>query len=218
MSITENKVALAGKISSLIKPIEPIYGVDDLFQITVDVVRSSGAVDSLVCIFNINAFDFSNSEFNGKDDISKMKDKDVIIYGKLQTYIDEQRHLHVFVWAEYLTLGYAEPQNKVVLQGVIAHEPKHRITPLGREIADIFIKVPFMVGVQEALYEQSKKYSCFIPSICWGRTAKWAETLRIGKRISVVGRFQSRQYLKEGERKTAYELSIARMKLLDDLY
>lgn len=202
----ENKVAIAGKLAN--EPIEimPIYDVEGLFSVNVEVVRESGVIDTLQCIFNIDAVDVRTND-NLK--IHRLrKGEDVIIYGAVQTYRNDKGNMPLFIWCEYVTLGKAVEQNHVKLEGTIAKRPIHRFTPLGREITDIMLKVDYQVAVQEADYEAEKKWSCYIPCITWGRNAKWAENLQKGDKVILEGRLQSRDYVKQGEVKTTHELSV----------
>nr|WP_297937190.1 single-stranded DNA-binding protein [uncultured Lachnoclostridium sp.] len=208
MAKEENKVAIAGKLASGAKEIS-IYGVEGLYAANVDVVRTSGVIDTIKCIFNINAVDISTNE-NLK--IHRLRaGSEVIVYGAVQTYRDEKGHMPLFIWCEYITLGKAVEQNHVKLEGKIAKRPIHRFTPLGREITDIMLKVDYKIAVQEADYEAEKKWSCYIPCIVWGRNAKWAENLRKGDKVSLEGRLQSRDYVKQGEVKTTHEVSVQKI-------
>ena len=61
----------------------------------------------------------------------------------------------------------------------------------------------------------------YIPSIVWGRNAKFAKNLKVGDRIQMWGRVQSRDYEKkldngEVEKRVAYEVSISKIKRLDE--
>ena len=62
--------------------------------------------------------------------------------------------------------------------------------------------------------------SDYIPSIAWGRNARYSEKLKVGDRIRVWGRIQSREYQKrisdeETITRTAYEISISKMEVVD---
>lgn len=96
--------------------------------------------------------------------------------------------------------------------GYICKEPIYRKTPLGREIADVLIAV-----------NRSYKKSDYIPCILWGRNAKFCETLSVGTMVKLNGRIQSRTYEKKKEdgtviSKIAYEVSIAKFSVADNLY
>ena len=99
----------------------------------------------------------------------------------------------------------ADDENEIVLDGFLVKNPIYRVTPNGRQIADMMIAVNRPLGRSD-----------YIPCICWGKSAKWAENLEVGTEIFVQGRIQSREYIKrlsedESEIRKAYEVSIGRM-------
>ena len=99
----------------------------------------------------------------------------------------------------------ADDENEIILDGFIVKNPIYRVTPNGRQIADMMIAVNRPFGRSD-----------YIPCICWGGSAKWAENLEVGTEIFVQGRIQSREYVKrlsedESEIRTAYEVSIGKM-------
>ena len=103
------------------------------------------------------------------------------------------------------TKEYADDENEIVLDGFLVKNPIYRVTPNGRQIADLMIAVNRPFGRSD-----------YIPCVCWGGSAKWAENLEVGTEIFVQGRIQSREYIKrlsedESEIRTAYEVSIGRM-------
>lgn len=98
-----------------------------------------------------------------------------------------------------------DAENEIVLDGFLVKKPIYRVTPNGRQIADLMIAVNRPLGRSD-----------YIPCICWGKSAKWAENLEVGTEIFVQGRIQSRKYVKslsedESEIRTAYEVSIGKM-------
>ena len=99
----------------------------------------------------------------------------------------------------------ADDENEIILDGFLVKNPIYRVTPNGRQIADMMIAVNRPLGRSD-----------YIPCICWGKSAKWAENLEVGTEIFVQGRIQSREYVKrlsedESEIRTAYEVSIGKM-------
>ena len=100
-----------------------------------------------------------------------------------------------------------DDENEIILDGFLVKNPIYRVTPNGRQIADMMIAVNRPFGRSD-----------YIPCICWGGSAKWAENLEVGTEIFVQGRIQSREYIKrlsedESEIRTAYEVSIGRMRV-----
>lgn len=100
-----------------------------------------------------------------------------------------------------------DDENEIVLDGFLVKKPIYRVTPNGRQIADLMIAVNRPLGRSD-----------YIPCICWGKSAKWAENLEVGTEIFAQGRIQSREYVKrlsedESEIRTAYEVSIGKMRV-----
>ena len=100
--------------------------------------------------------------------------------------------------------------NSLKLIGYVCKPPIYRSTPFNREICDILVAVnrPF-------------DKSDYIPCIAWGRNAKFVSGMRVGTKLEMEGRIQSRLYQKqeEGEenpvQKMAYEISLASVKKLE---
>ena len=76
---------------------------------------------------------------------------------------------------------------------------------MGREIADLLLAVNRSYGKSD-----------YIPCICWGRNARFAENFEVGGELQIWGRIQSREYQKkisetEFERRVAYEVSVSKL-------
>ena len=77
----------------------------------------------------------------------------------------------------------------------------------GREIADILLAVNRAYGKSD-----------YIPSIAWGRTARFCQNLPTGTEVKIIGRVQSRKYEKKHEdgtieNRVAYEVSISSLEV-----
>lgn len=106
-------------------------------------------------------------------------------------------------------LSDIENPNKIYLNGFICKPPIFRTTPFGREIADIILAVNRAYGKSD-----------YIPCIAWGRNAKFASCLKVGDRIELWGRIQSREYQKKISEedtvtKVAYEISISKLQAME---
>lgn len=104
---------------------------------------------------------------------------------------------------------YISKPNHIYLDGYICKPPVYRMTPLGREIADVLLAVNRAYGKSD-----------YIPCICWGRNARFAGKLAVGEHVAVWGRIQSREYQKKIGNdkvvsKTAYEVSVSKMECLE---
>ena len=103
-----------------------------------------------------------------------------------------------------------ENPNRVQLTGALCKAPSYRTTPFGREIADLMLAVNRSYGKSD-----------YIPCITWGRTARYAANLKIGDKVQLVGRFQSRNYQKQLPdgtilNKVAYEVSVSRLSTMKE--
>ena len=100
--------------------------------------------------------------------------------------------------------------NSILLDGYICKRPIYRKTPLGREIADLLLAVNRPYGKSD-----------YIPCICWGRNARFASGFEVGEHVQVLGRIQSREYVKklsetETEKRIAYEVSVSKLECVLD--
>ena len=82
---------------------------------------------------------------------------------------------------------------------------------MGREIADVLLAVNRPYGKSD-----------YIPCICWGRNARFADGFQVGDHIQLWGRIQSREYQKrigeeEFETRTAYEISVSKLERVDPM-
>ena len=103
-----------------------------------------------------------------------------------------------------------EMTNEVVLIGFVCKKPIYRQTPFGREIADLLLAV-----------NRAYNKSDYIPTIAWGRNARFCQNIEVGAQVKIIGRVQSRQYEKKHEdgtveTKTAYEVSVCSLELLSE--
>lgn len=123
---------------------------------------------------------------------------------------DNKTHLILSVFAkEFLEIEEPKDANKIFLCGYICKGTNYRNTPLGREICDILIATNCPDGKSD-----------YIPCIAWGGNARAAESFKPGDCIKIGGHIQSREYEKklsetESETRTAYEVSIDRIELLE---
>ena len=123
--------------------------------------------------------------------------------------INGRNKLNIFIFANEVTrlMDRDTPhENTVTLEGFICKEPMLRSTPNGREITDLLL----------ASNSRFNK-STYIPSIIWGRNAKYlANACGVQTKLKVLGRLQSRIYVKNGVNMTAYELSVSKFDVVED--
>lgn len=137
---------------------------------------------------------------------------DIAIKGQFRSYnkLDGDRSrliLTVFV-REIMDLNAENNPNSVAISGYVCKEPVYRVTPFNREIADVLIAV-----------NRSYNKSDYIPTIAWGRNARFVSDIKVGSKVSLIGRVQSREYKKiidentDPEIRRAYEVSISKINL-----
>ncbi|MDE6189554.1 MAG: single-stranded DNA-binding protein [Clostridia bacterium] len=95
--------------------------------------------------------------------------------------------------------------NVIEITGFICKPPIYRTTPFKREICDVLIAV-----------NRAYNKSDYIPCIMWGRNARYVQNMKVGEKLSVVGRIQSRTYVKnlgddKCEERVAYEVSVSKI-------
>lgn len=100
--------------------------------------------------------------------------------------------------------------NELNLTGFICKDPIYRTTPFNRQICDVLL----------AVNRPNFNKSDYIPCILWGRNAKFIQNQKVGTKVSLTGRIQSRPYKKEisegvFEERTAYEVSAQTIAILN---
>lgn len=204
-----NKVKIAGVVASDFKFSHEIYG-EGFYTMMVDVRRLSESVDTIPVTVSERVVNI-NEDFTGQY---------VTVTGQFRSYNraekdNQRRRLILSVFAQEVEFNEEATvdtydTNNVELDGFICKEVHYRKTPLGREIADMLLAVNRPYGKSD-----------YIPCICWGRNAKYAEALATGTHMKVWGRIQSRSYIKkinenDSEERTAYEVSLNKIKVIDE--
>ena len=116
------------------------------------------------------------------------------------THAGGSRRLLIFIFATSIVAEDGPPCNDVIIEGPLCKEPIYRRTPLGREICDAMLAVP-----------RTFRRADYLPCIFWGRTAEEISICHAGDCVRIVGRLQSRTYIKRTEagqvQRIAYEIS-----------
>lgn len=199
--LNNNLVTLRGKVVS-----EPVFShkiYDEGFNILhLAVSRLSGQNDIIPITISERLIQEKNIKI---DDILTIKGQ-FRSYNKLE---DGKSKLILTVFVRELCQVEDEDNpNTVEISGYICKEPIFRTTPFNREIADILVAV-----------NRSYNKSDYIPCIAWGRNARFVGNLKVGTKINIIGRIQSREYTKVLDKnaepivKTAYELSISKINM-----
>ena len=134
------------------------------------------------------------------------------IVGQFRSYnkmSDGKSKLVLRVFVREMAEPDEDEPNTIMIDGFVCKEPVYRTTPFKREIADLLIAV-----------NRAYNKSDYIPAIAWGRNARYAGNFEVGDRVRITGRIQSRVYQKQlndgvVEDRTAYEVSVSKLDLLD---
>ena len=199
----KNNVAeVAGEITSEPEFSHEVFG-EKFYTMMLDAERTSGAMDSIPLTISERLFELDDT-YTGKR---------VHVSGQFRSF-NKNQHLVLTLFVRDIDeLGDMQSDlqvNSISLDGYICKAPIYRKTPRGREIADALIAVNRGYGKSD-----------YIPCIAWGRNARFAGRLDIGTRVEIIGRIQSRKYLKRGqdgveEERTAYEVSANRVTVIDE--
>ena len=202
--IENNKIELCGVIASTPELNHKNYG-ENFYGFRLSCSRKSTEKDMLPIIVSDRLVEIKDLQIGKK----------ISVKGQVRTFnkhiSDDKRKLLIMVFArdvrevEEESESAPEFNNNVKLSGNICKPPVYRVTPKGREIADVLIAVNRMYGKAD-----------YIPCITWGRNARYAGNIDVGTRIDVEGRLQSREYTKKlddgtEEIRTAYEISVSRI-------
>lgn len=200
----DNVVGLAGELTELAE-VNNICGLSFSGYLgKIETPRLNGTVDEVVvAIEKDTAIMQGGIAFES----GAIPGSRLLISGKMQTLKDfESGRVLVFILADYVALSpKAMLQNDIALMGKLAYAPVHRVTPRGKRITDIFVKVQNKLTAG----------TCYIPCICWQEQADEVAGWQRGDTVELLGRYQSRQYEKvidtdsgSRERRTAYEVSV----------
>jgi len=204
MEATGNTIHLRGQITQNLEFGHELFG-EQFYVTTLRVPRLSGAEDFLPITLSERLL----------IDEPLSAGSTLCLEGQLRSYnkvIEGSGRLLITAFAQRLLNcdEDTENPNRVQLTGALCKPPSYRTTPFGREIADLMLAVNRSYGKSD-----------YIPCIAWGRTARYASNLKIGDKVQLVGRFQSRAYQKQMPdgtllNKVAYEVSISRLSSLKD--
>ena len=140
-------------------------------------------------------------------------DAQLLMTGQVRSYnkvVEGAGRLMVTLFAQGIQLSPDnDTLNKVSLTGALCKPPIYRSTPFGREICDMMLAVNRAFGKSD-----------YIPCIAWGRNAQYAARFKVGDRVRLTGRLQSREYqklLENGEylSRNAYEVSCFTLEAAD---
>ena len=213
--LENNYLTLVGKVTGEKKFSHEIYG-ERFYVFNLEIERLSG---------NADIIPITVSERLVTDEMLT-QGKNLLVKGQFRSYNsyeNEKNRLILTVFAKDVVELEKDNQeeenemtkkdmvtNEVGLVGYICKKPIYRQTPFGREIADILLAV-----------NRAYNKSDYIPTIAWGRNARFCQNLEVGTKVKMVGRVQSRMYEKKHEdgtveNRVAYEVSIGSLEIVEE--
>ena len=199
--IENNQVTIMGEIASDFTFSHEVFG-EGFYMVEVKVKRLSNSEDRIPLMISERLIDVTQ-DYTGEY---------IMVHGQFRSYNrheEQKNRLVLSVFVREISFMEEEPDgtktNSIWLDGYICKEPIYRKTPLGREIADLLLAVNRPYGKSD-----------YIPCICWGRNARYASGFEVGEHVQLLGRIQSREYVKrisdtETEKRIAYEVSVSKL-------
>ena len=203
--IENNQVSIMGKINTGFTFSHQVFG-EGFYTMELLVRRLSDSEDRIPVMVSERLIDITQ-DYTGEY---------IEIHGQFRSYNrheEKRNRLVLSVFAREVRFVEDEdeniPVNQIFMDGFICKPPVYRKTPLGREIADILLAVNRPYGKSD-----------YIPCICWGRNARYASGFEVGEHVQLLGRIQSRNYVKklseaETETRTAYEVSVSKLECVE---
>ena len=199
--IENNQVTIMGKVATEFSFSHEVFG-EGFYIVEVEVKRLSNSEDRIPLMISERLIDVTQ-DYTGEY---------IMVHGQFRSYNrheEQKNRLVLSVFVREISFMEEEPDgtktNSIWLDGYICKEPIYRKTPLGREIADLLLAVNRPYGKSD-----------YIPCICWGRNARYASGFEVGEHVQILGRIQSREYVKrisdtETEKRVAYEVSVSKL-------
>lgn len=198
---TNNKIILRGRLAAPPIRSHTNHGVEYL-MLPLAVRRLSGTEDTLHVIA-------AREQLTG---LSLTPGVSLCVRGEVRTFNNRSgvgSRLVVSVLARELFQEEGQEENRLFLNGVLCKPPSLRSTPLGRTICDMILAINRRYGRAD-----------YLPCIAWGSLAYRCGAMKVGDRLALEGRLQSRVYTKEVDgllqERTAFEVSV--MSLSDGEY
>ena len=204
--IENNQVTIMGEVVSEFTFSHEVFG-EGFYMVEVLVRRLSNSDDRIPLMVSERLIDVTQ-DYRGEY---------IMVNGQFRSYNrheEDRNRLVLSVFAREISFVEEEldgaKTNNILLDGYICKAPVYRKSPLGREIADLLLAVNRPYGKSD-----------YIPCICWGRNARYASSFEVGEHVQVLGRIQSREYVKklsevETEKRVAYEVSVSKLECVGE--
>ncbi len=155
--IENNQVIIIGEITGDFEFSHVIFG-EGFYIADVRVERLSGISDFIPLMVSERLINV-DEDFMGQN---------IMVTGQFRSYNRQQEKKNQLVLSvfareiEFVDVIEENTQtNQIYLNGYLCKKPVYRITPLGREIADLLLAVNRPYGKSD-----------YMPCICWGRNAR----------------------------------------------
>ena len=204
--IENNQVTIIGEVASEFTFSHEVFG-EGFYMVDVLVKRLSSSDDRIPLMISERLIDV-HQDYTGEY---------IMVTGQFRSYNQHEEQKNRLVLSVFVReVSFVEEEvdgaktNTILLDGYICKRPIYRKTPLGREIADLLLAVNRPYGKSD-----------YIPCICWGRNARFASGFEVGEHVQILGRIQSREYVKkltenETEKRIAYEVSVSKLECVLD--
>ena len=202
--IENNQVTIMGEVASRFTFSHEVFG-EGFYMVDVLVKRLSNSEDRIPLMISERLIDVTK-DYTGEF---------IMASGQFRSYNRHEEHKNHLVLSVFVReVAFVDEEldgaktNNILLDGYICKPPVYRKTPLGREIADLLLAVNRPYGKSD-----------YIPCICWGRNARYASGFAVGEHVQILGRIQSREYVKklseaETEKRVAYEVSVSKLECI----
>ncbi len=179
MENPNNRMVAAGRLEATLELSHEVMN-EPFYSGLLQVKRLSGAIDRLP--ITVPGKLLESIDAWGEEAL-------LLMQGQVRSYnkvVDGTGRLMVTLFVQHISEGAEnDTLNRVEISGALCKPPIYRSTPFGREICDLMLAVNRAFGKSD-----------YIPCIAWGRNAQYAARFRVGDRLRVTGRLQSREYQK----------------------
>ena len=219
--LENNYLTLVGKVTGEKEFSHEIYG-EKFYRFSLSIARLSGNADIIPITISERLITdetltegkklLIKGQFRSYNSFENERNKLILtVFAKDVQELPENEEQEVEVEGEDGEIAKKEEMtNEVVLIGFVCKKPIYRQTPFGREIADLLLAV-----------NRAYNKSDYIPTIAWGRNARFCQNIEVGTQVKIIGRVHSRQYEKKHEdgtveTKTAYEVSVCSLEVINE--
>lgn len=190
--LDSNKVWIEGTVIKSIPYSRKAANGGNFHTIEVSIERKSGKMDNVYAyVFDDVLKDVTISDICGK----RVQILGRIVCRKAEKILEDGvvKHIAMYILAQYLEIVEEIKEdvnnNMVYLCGEIAKEPIYRVTLGNWEITELVLKI------------QTNRKGDTVETYCisWANEAKYAKNLKVGEKVEIYGRIESRRYKKPME-------------------